>query len=402
MSPPKLFAVVLVAAALAVGPATVVATPGVAPTTTAPGVAPTATDAAPGTGNAAANVAGDVAIRLAPRETAVEPGENVTVDVLVAGATTGVDSYSVRVRSSDPGVAPVTDATLPRSDVGRAAIGVDGGSVSFDAAGADLSGDPVTVGTFTVTAGEVGSGSLSIAAVTVGNATADRYRVTERTNASITVTTTPVTVSLDPSTARLGANGTRTVDVVATGATEGVEAFDLTVTSEDAGVAALESGTVAGDPRVRESRAAADGSSVRLLAAGADIADDDGDGSVTLGSVTVAAGEPGDANLTVAVDALGSGTDRYAVASTTGTSVTVANGSGVPPVVGENPPTNVDADPQLEDVDGDGTFTIFDVQAFLANFEGDVVQSNPAAFNFDGSADGEVTIFDVQALLAEL
>jgi PKD repeat protein len=73
-------------------------------------------------------------------------------------------------------------------------------------------------------------------------------------------------------------------------------------------------------------------------------------------------------------------------------------------IVGDNPnpATNTDDDGLLEDVDGDGEFTIFDVQTFFVEFQSDPVQTNSALFNFDEDEDGAVTIFDVQALFTEL
>ncbi|ERH10557.1 MAG: hypothetical protein J07HX64_02332 [halophilic archaeon J07HX64] len=56
----------------------------------------------------------------------------------------------------------------------------------------------------------------------------------------------------------------------------------------------------------------------------------------------------------------------------------------------------------LNDVNGDGEFTIFDVQAFFLNFETPAVQNNPEAFNFDGDENDQVTIFDVQELFLRL
>jgi len=73
-------------------------------------------------------------------------------------------------------------------------------------------------------------------------------------------------------------------------------------------------------------------------------------------------------------------------------------------IVGDNPnpATNTDDDGLLEDTDGDGAFTIFDVQTFFIEFQSDPVKTNSVLFNFDGSGDGAVTIFDVQALFLEL
>jgi hypothetical protein len=70
------------------------------------------------------------------------------------------------------------------------------------------------------------------------------------------------------------------------------------------------------------------------------------------------------------------------------------------PVVVDRPAADPDGDGLLEDVDGDGEVTIFDVQAFLEAFDGDVVGSNAARFDFDG--DGDVDVFDVQTLLEAL
>jgi PKD repeat protein len=67
-----------------------------------------------------------------------------------------------------------------------------------------------------------------------------------------------------------------------------------------------------------------------------------------------------------------------------------------------DPASDTDDDGLLEDTDGSGEFTIFDVQTFFVEFQSDPVQTNSALFNFDESGDGAVTIFDVQALFLEL
>ncbi|ERH08369.1 MAG: hypothetical protein J07HX64_00109 [halophilic archaeon J07HX64] len=79
--------------------------------------------------------------------------------------------------------------------------------------------------------------------------------------------------------------------------------------------------------------------------------------------------------------------------------------SPLPPVVGNDPPQDLDDDGLYEDIDGDGQFTIFDVQAFFVNFQSEPVQNNPVAFNFSEDENPEetgVTIFDVQGLFIRL
>jgi hypothetical protein len=61
-------------------------------------------------------------------------------------------------------------------------------------------------------------------------------------------------------------------------------------------------------------------------------------------------------------------------------------------------PGDVDGDDRVEDVNGDGQFTVLDVVAFLDTF--DSTNDDPA--RFDHTGDGAVTIHDVAALLDEV
>ena len=79
-------------------------------------------------------------------------------------------------------------------------------------------------------------------------------------------------------------------------------------------------------------------------------------------------------------------------------------GPELPPLPGfENAPQDLDNDTLYEDIDGDGEFTIFDVQALFEGLDSDSVQSHLGAFNFnDDENPQEVTIFDVQGLFEQL
>jgi outer membrane protein assembly factor BamB len=79
---------------------------------------------------------------------------------------------------------------------------------------------------------------------------------------------------------------------------------------------------------------------------------------------------------------------------------TVAVDPAVAPVIGDQPPRDLTGDGLHRDVDGNGAFDIFDVQALFTGLDGDPVQSNVWAFDFTGS--GAVGIFDVQALFEDL
>ena len=75
----------------------------------------------------------------------------------------------------------------------------------------------------------------------------------------------------------------------------------------------------------------------------------------------------------------------------------------IPPLPGQDaPPQDLDGDGRFEDVNGDGQFTVADVQTFFQHRNSDPVRNNPAAFNFDGDDPAEVSVSDVQALFIDL
>jgi hypothetical protein len=76
------------------------------------------------------------------------------------------------------------------------------------------------------------------------------------------------------------------------------------------------------------------------------------------------------------------------------------NGNVTAPVVDGTTTTDPDNDGLYEDVNGDGSFTIIDVSAFLDAYTGDDVMDNMEQFDFND--DGSITITDVAELLNEL
>jgi hypothetical protein len=67
------------------------------------------------------------------------------------------------------------------------------------------------------------------------------------------------------------------------------------------------------------------------------------------------------------------------------------------------PATDTTGNGLLNDVDGDGSFGILDIQVLFSNLETDPVQNNPGLFNFNGDDNpDEVTVFDVQELFTQI
>lgn len=107
--------------------------------------------------------------------------------------------------------------------------------------------------------------------------------------------------------------------------------------------------------------------------------------------------------VTHTFDSNGSYTVSLTVVDNDGASATtkqVVSVGGPGPLPGfSSPPTDLDSDGALEDVNGNGEFDIGDVQALFANRDSEVVQSNVEAF--DHNNNGEIDIGDIQALFQD-
>jgi len=69
----------------------------------------------------------------------------------------------------------------------------------------------------------------------------------------------------------------------------------------------------------------------------------------------------------------------------------------------DNPPGDLNTDGLYEDIDGDDSFDIFDIQALFNNLETVAIQQHTVAYNFNDEEDPEaVSIFDVQGLFNRL
>jgi len=83
--------------------------------------------------------------------------------------------------------------------------------------------------------------------------------------------------------------------------------------------------------------------------------------------------------------------------------LTVEEQTGLPPVVGDSPPQDLNGDGLYRDVNGDGLFTYYDVQALNDNLDTPEVQSYPAAYNFALDVNPtSVRFADVEALYYDL
>jgi len=123
---------------------------------------------------------------------AVAPGENRTVEVRVSGASEGVGSFGLDVRSGNVSVLTVVDGSVV-VDAGlrRVRVSEDGSSASVSAAAVDVSASDangsVTVARLRVRGGDPGTAELSLRGAQVGYADgSDDYAVATR-NATVGV-----------------------------------------------------------------------------------------------------------------------------------------------------------------------------------------------------------------------
>ena len=196
-----------------------------------------------------------------------------------------------------------------------------------------------------------------------------------------------VEVSFTPADATVAPGGTTAFDVVVD--SDDVGAVDLTLSLADGGVATIESvATPAGNA---SEDVWTDGQNATVEAYGLQSAGQNG--STTVATVTVVGASTGATVLSLdAVEAFDAQGNAYDATVGGDASVTVS----LPALSDElAPPTNLDDDAVLEDVNGDGAFDAGDATALFANRDAALVQNNPAQFDFNG--DGEVNVGDVQA-----
>lgn len=297
----------------------------------------------------------------------VVDGEEVTVAVNVTDTQSGVGSVIANASSFGAGTVRLDDATT----------------------------DGRYTATFTVDASEAAQPETAYQIPI--NAT-DNAGNTNRTVAAgpLKLGSVETAVSIVPSSQQVTATNTTTFDIVVEDATGGIGAWTLNVTQSGGAAANITNVSLNGTPEQQTVSIAANNDSVSIEATDGDTADT---GRVPIATITVAGDEIGesafDLNLTNVETEAGF---TYNVTATGGAELTTT-----PPAVRSiytGPPTDIDGDGQFEDINGNGNFTIVDVQAFYASRESAAIQNYPERYNYNDI--GDVDIVDVQRLYFEL
>lgn len=214
---------------------------------------------------------------------------------------------------------------------------------------------------------------------------------------------TGTTADISPDNKEVPINGTSTVDVVINNADNGIGAYEMELSVANADVVEISDMELTNDPLIEDVVINNQNSSVMVeVAMGENVHEP---GNVTVATVTLEGVNDGSTELDFdSVNVADADDTQYTITDTDGSSLTATETRGpTEPIVGEDPPQDLDGDGLYEDVDGDGEMSIFDVQALYNNLDNDIIQQHPEAFNFAGDDDpGDVTIFDVQALFNSL
>jgi hypothetical protein len=296
-------------------------------------------------------------LTLSPADQTVPSGSTTTVDVVVESADGGVGAGAFAVSVDDPSVASITAVDVQGGPAGQfveSSVAADGGSATVEYATADTADSgSVPVVTLTLEGASTGSASVSIDDASLYDEAGAPYAVTGTSGASVTVENPPFFLSaLDgPSTLTTDESGTVSATVTNGGAVSATKSVALTVDGQ----------------------------------------------TVATEQVTLDAGESATVEFTL------TGGDVGTVSYTVSTADDSISGEVAVtlPVVGnsEGPPADLDGDGLYEDVNGDGTVDVGDVQTLFAHDEEDAIQDHVAAFDFNG--DGTVDVGDVQTLFAQ-
>jgi len=307
-------------------------------------------------------------------------------DVDIAGTNSPVtegDSLSVEASVENTG-----------SENGTQTISLDAGALGSDDASIELGGGESTTTTLTVetTEGDAGSYTATVSSED-DSASTDVTVQAAATTGSLNVTASPgesgvenqVTFAFNASEI----TDQRSIEDILLDFSEASGVDTAAISEDDVTI----EGESTGNPSVDATSEEAPGV-VRVVSSDTfTLAGEGGVIEVTVVGVTVPETGTFDAGIEFR------DSEEDAVVATGSDQYTIEAG-GPEPIEGGDPPQDTDDDGQYEDTNGDGEFTISDVQLLFENRNADVVTENADFFDFDD--DGEITLSDIQALYEQL
>jgi len=349
---------------------------------------------------------GSVNVSLVSTTDSVAPGENVSYDIVVTGADSGLSSYDVTVYLTDEDVASIVDAEPARdSGAGDEIISENGSSVNLERALFDDTFDPaeeLTIGTVTVSAEAVGNTSLTVVDDSdLNDLDSEEYdiKATPLSHLEIAEDVSEGTLTVEPATGSAVIDFTRSYDIVLQNAEGGVSSFNLSVSVDSPTVAEIVDAETTGDDVIDNVTIDDDGQTLTITQAQLDDiieADDE----VVLATVDIEMQTLGTVLVNID-DATVNDIDgeSYALSTESGEIEVIEPPEG-PDVTGDgSSATDTTGDGKTNDVTGSGEFGITDVQELfnlIASGEIDTIEEADEYFDF--TDDDDVGIADVQEL----
>ena len=194
-------------------------------------------------------------------------------------------------------------------------------------------------------------------------------------------------------------NGTTTVDIVLTDAPNGVSTYSFTLTSGDSNTATFTDFSFGGSPSSSTKQLRYGSNNATLTATGG-LAGISAGSNVTLGTVTIKGTTKGSTTLGVTVDSLLDRNNAQISAGVSNGTVSVTSGPSALPGQSQ-PPTDPDGDGVFEDLNGDGSADLRDLQPFFNLVRPSASPpSTPSAFDING--DGSADLRDLQPFFNEV
>jgi hypothetical protein len=350
-------------------------------------------------GSGIATAATATPVSTTPESETVDVGQTVTFDVQLDTVNNGVSSYEFDAALDNPDVAKITDVSLQGTSASDTLTTVDysnnNSNISVAAGSADHS-DGV-IASITVETTEVGTTNLSLSGVTVGDADANSYAITSANGATVTAVSQATAVTIRPENKTVPEGGTATVDVVVPDADAGVGSYEFNVSIADSSISTIEKVSLVGADQtddLTQVEISDEGAAASITTADGDI---DGERIATL---RLRGHAVDSTSLTIESATVGDDTATSYQISLIGSADIRVKSPPQSVVSDSNPPTDTDGDGTFEDVNGDGDFTIVDVNAILQNRNANQVTDYPEYFDYNN--DGEFTIVDVNALLQKV
>jgi hypothetical protein len=317
-----------------------------------------------------------------------------------------IGAYNYTVNTTNVSNATITDFAFAGSPITKSVtFASDDSSVTADATQASVpSGTDVVIGTVTIEAASVGATNLSVGVNDIVDPRGNAIPINKTLDSWLAISQgTSQTLRFDPVTQTTAPGTTTTFDLIVPNASSGISTYDYTIRTNDSLTANITAVQPGGSPASSTLNIdyAPDNSSVTVTGGFAKIAPGT---NVSIGTVTVSGVANGTAELSARVGpVIDANNSAVAIAGAERATVKVDGSRVSAPgdLTGNGQAaTDPDNDGVYEDINGDGSADLRDLQPFF-----DLVRpsaSTPQTSALDMNGDGQVGLRDLQPFFNEV